>query len=77
MRPLLLAGDGMLLLPWDDWGPAIAASAQRGGVTDEQAREIDTLARRSDPAPPDRHASRKTILAQFPWAAPPMDAFRA
>lgn len=64
---------GTECLPWDDWGPAIAFRATRS-VTDEQARDIDALAQVLDPAPSDRHAAQ-TILAQFPWAAPPKDAF--
>lgn len=66
---------GIECLPWDDWGPAIAFRATRG-VTPEQAHDIDALAQALDPAPPDRNAAQ-AVLAKFPWAAPPQDAFRA
>jgi hypothetical protein len=67
---------GTECLPWDNWGPTIAFRETRS-VTDEQARNIDALAQALDPAaPPDRHAAQ-TLLAQFPWALPPQDAFDA
>ena len=64
---------GIECLPWDDWGPMTAFRAARN-VTAEQARDIDALALALDPAPADRHAAQ-LILAQFPWAAPPKNAF--
>jgi len=64
---------GIECLPWDDWGPC-ASFRETRKVTTEQARDIDALAQALDPAPPDRHAAQM-ILAQFPWAAPPKDAF--
>ncbi|WP_424630539.1 transglutaminase domain-containing protein [Bradyrhizobium sp. SYSU BS000235] len=66
---------GIECLPWDNWGPTIGFRETRS-LTPEQAQDIDALAQALDPAPPDRHAAQ-AVLAQFPWAAPPQDAFGA
>jgi hypothetical protein len=38
-------------------------------VTEEQAWDIDVLAKTLDPAPPNREAAER-VLARFPWARP-------
>lgn len=63
------------MLPWDNWVSTLNFRDTRS-VTPEQAGDIDALAQALDPAPPDRHAAQM-ILAQFPWAAPPQNAFSA
>lgn len=64
---------GTECLPWDDWGPSGSFRSARR-VTPEQARDIDAIAEALDPAPPDRREAQ-AVLARFPWASPPPDAF--
>jgi hypothetical protein len=64
---------GTECLPWDDWGPSASFRSARS-VTPEWARDIDALAEAIEPAPANRREA-KEVLARFPWAAPPLDAF--
>ena len=59
---------GIECLPWDYWGPGRSFCAKHD-VTEEQAQEIDALAKALDPAPVDRDAA-EAVLARFPWARP-------
>jgi hypothetical protein len=55
-------------LPWDHWGPARHFPETRE-ITEDEVRQIGTLAEALNPAPATRQGAI-AALDRFPWARP-------